>query len=209
MTLRYHRTETAATDHGIHRRLFLGGMQPMRPRKSNTGFSLIEMLVVIAMVGILAGMAIASFAGQKRQYDVANQVKRIYADLSNVKMMAMTKGRTHFVVLNANGYTAYDDNAPAPDGNDTLTGADTVALRSSQTLNLSTVSNQQFLPITWSGPAQMAFNSRGLCTTADNTVCIYSSATPRYDCINITATRMALGKLAVQGACSAANCQIQ
>jgi Tfp pilus assembly protein FimT len=170
---------------------------------------LIEILVVVVIVAIIAGLATVNFSGLSRKYEVDNQARKMQADLSNVKLMAMTKGRTHFVALTANGYTAYDDNNPAPDGNDVLTvGSDSVVLQSNQALNLSTVKSQQFFPITWSGAAQMGFNSRGLCS-ASNTVCIYSNVNPRYDCINITATRIVLGKLAVQGECNAANCQIR
>lgn len=173
------------------------------------GFSLIEVLVVIAIVGILGGMAIASYAGMTRKYNIDNQARRIHADLSKVRLMALTKGRMHFVTLAAGGYTAYDDNSPAPDGNEELTvGSDSVALRSNEALNLSTVTDQQFQPIAWSGNATMAFNPRGL-STAPNTVCIFSNVTPRYDCINISPARIALGKLNVQGVCNAANCRIQ
>jgi type II secretion system protein H len=177
--------------------------------KDASGFTLIEVLAVIAIVGILAGVAAASFTGMRKKYDVDNQVRKMHADLSSVKIMAMTKGRMHFVRLSANGYTAYDDSDPAPDGNDVLTvGSDPVVLQSNQALNLSMVKSQEFLPISWTGGTDMAFSPRGL-TDVSKTVCVFSDVNPRYDCINVSATRVTLGKLAVQGVCSAANCQIR
>jgi Tfp pilus assembly protein FimT len=171
---------------------------------------LAELLVVIAMVGVLAGMAIASFAGLSKKYDVDDQAKRIQADLAAVKVLAMSKGRTHFVTLNANGYTAYEDNDPAPDGDDVLAvGTDAEVLQSSQFMGLNTVA-KQFLPIAWNGDAEIGFNSRGLRTNANPvTVCIFSNVSPRYDCVNVASARITLGKLTVQGVCSEANCQIQ
>jgi prepilin-type N-terminal cleavage/methylation domain-containing protein len=185
----------------------------LRRGAGTRGFTLIEMLVVVAMVGILTGLGVAGFAGLTRKTEVGNQARRIQTDLSKVKVMAMTKGRTHFVALNANGYVAYDDTNPAPDGNDVLAvGSDTPILRSDEALNLSTVTTLRFYPIAWSGGAEIDFNSRGLCTTAaaaPQTICIPSDANPHYDCVSVSSTRILLGKLAVQGVCSAANCQIQ
>jgi prepilin-type N-terminal cleavage/methylation domain-containing protein len=165
------------------------------------GFSLIEMLVIIAIVGILAGMGVASYAGMTRKYNIDNQIRRIHADLSKVRVMALTKGRTHFVTLNKDGsYEAKDDN-------------NSTVLRSNEALNLSTVTNSPFRPIALNGGTQIDFNSRGLCTTATpaqpQTICVYSSVTPRYDCVNVSPTRVTLGKLADQGVCSADNCKIQ
>ena len=189
---------------------------PLRYKRRIRGFTLLEIILVVAMVGILTGIGVASFAGLTRKTAVSNQARRIQTDLSKVKVMAMTKGRTHFVTLNTNGYTAYDDTNPAPDGDDVLAvGSDTPVLRSNEALNLSTVAAQQFYPITWDDPSgvnQIHFNSRGLCTTATaapQTICIPSEANPNYDCVTVSSTRILLGKLAVQGACSAANCQIQ
>jgi prepilin-type N-terminal cleavage/methylation domain-containing protein len=101
----------------------------------HSGFSLIEMLVVIAIAGILAGLSIANYSGLTRKYNLDNEMRKMYADLTSVRIMAMNKNRTHFVSLSTAGYIAYDDNSPAPDGDDTLTvGADSVALRSNQAL---------------------------------------------------------------------------
>ena len=167
----------------------------------HNGFSIVEMLIVIAIAGILAGLAIAGFTGFSKKYNVDNETREIYSDLMNVRIMAMNKNRTHFVTLSANSYTAYDDTDPAPNGDGTLTvGSDAVAL------SQKTLSAPKYLPITWSGSAQLEFNSRGLSTTP-NTLCIYSNVQPFYDCVKVSSTRIIIGKLIAQGVCSADNCQ--
>jgi prepilin-type N-terminal cleavage/methylation domain-containing protein len=174
----------------------------------NNGFSLVELLVVIAIAGILAALGIASFTGLSKKYNVDNQARRIFSDLTGTRIMSMNKNRTHFVVLAASGYTVYDDTSPAPDGDGILTiGSDTAVLSSNQALNLSTTKTQEFFSINWSGSTpQVVFNSKGLATTL-NTVCIYSDVQPLYDCVKISATRINLGKLTTQGVCSDNNCQ--
>jgi prepilin-type N-terminal cleavage/methylation domain-containing protein len=169
------------------------------------GFSLLEVLIVIAIAGIAAGLGVASLQGMVRKHNVDNQIRRLYSDLMDVRLMAMNKNRTHFVALSTGGYTAYDDTSPAPNGDDTLSvGSDAVAM-TSQSLNLSTVKPADFLPIVWSAGSQINFNARGLSTTS-NTICIYSELNPVYDCLKISATRVLLGKLSTQGTCSDATC---
>ncbi len=173
------------------------------------GFSLVEVLVVIAIAGILAGLSVANFSGLTKKYNVDNEVRMIYSDLSNVRIMAMNKNRTHFVVLSSFGYIGYDDNSPAPDGDGTLTvGSDTVVMASNRMLNLGTQKTKDFYSIAWNGTNPISFNSRGICTTP-GTICVYSTVQPLYDCVSIAATRIRLGKLLVQGSCSATNCQIK
>ena len=169
------------------------------------GFSVLEVLVVLAIAGILAGLGVASLEGLMTKHKVDNQIRRIYSDLMDVRLMAMNKNRTHFVALSAGGYIAYDDTNPSPNGDDTLTvGSDTVVL-TPQSLNLSMATPSQFLPISWSNGSQISFNSRGLSTTS-NTICIISSVNPSYDCVRIIPTRVLLGKLSVQGNCTDAAC---
>jgi prepilin-type N-terminal cleavage/methylation domain-containing protein len=172
------------------------------------GFSIIEMLVVIAIAGILAGLSVASISGLSRKYNVDNEVRGIYSDLMNVRIMAMNKNRYHLIYLATTGYTAYDDNSPAPDGDGTVTiGSDTVVLTSNRALNLSTVKSRDFYPIDWNVTNPIVFNSRGLCTTS-GTICVFSTVKPLYDCIVLSDARIRLGKIISQtGGCSAANCQ--
>jgi prepilin-type N-terminal cleavage/methylation domain-containing protein len=172
------------------------------------GFSLLEVLVVIAIIGIMAGMGVANFQGLMRKQNVANQTRRMHSDLMNFRIMAMTNNRTYFATLSAGGYTAYADTSPGPNGDDALTvGSDSV-VSTTQSLNLSTVKPADFLPISWSGGNQINFNARGLSTTP-KTICIYSDVNPLYDCLKISPTRVVLGKLSVQGSCSDATCNTQ
>jgi prepilin-type N-terminal cleavage/methylation domain-containing protein len=172
------------------------------------GFSLLEVLIVIAIVGIMAGLGVANFQGLMRKQNVANQTRRMHSDLMNFRIMAMNKNRMHFVTLSAGGYTAYEDTSPGPNGDDTLTVGSDAMVSTTQSLNLSMVKPADFLPINWSGGNQINFNTRGL-STIPKAICIYSDVNPVYDCLKISSTRVLLGKLSVQGSCSDATCDAQ
>ncbi|OPY81024.1 MAG: hypothetical protein A4E64_00080 [Syntrophorhabdus sp. PtaU1.Bin058] len=156
------------------------------------GFTLIEVCVVIAIAGILAGLAFVNFSGLSNKYNLENQVREMYSDLMNTRIMAMNKNRSHFMVLAAGSYTTYDDT----NGNGQLNiGTDT------QILGAKILKNQ----MAWTGGNQIEFNSRGLCRT-QSTICVYSTLNPAYDCIKVSWTRIIMGKLTTQGVCSSDNC---
>jgi prepilin-type N-terminal cleavage/methylation domain-containing protein len=160
------------------------------------GFTLIEICIVIAITGIMAGLAFVSFSGLANKYNLENQVRELYSDLMNTRLMAMNKNRSHFMVLAAGNYTVYDDTSPAPGGDGTLTiGSDT------QVLAAKILKNQ----MTWTGTNQIEFNSRGLSRT-QGTICVYSALNPAYDCIKVSWTRIIMGKLTTQEVCSSDNC---
>jgi prepilin-type N-terminal cleavage/methylation domain-containing protein len=164
--------------------------------KRKKGFTLVEILVAIAIMGILAAIGTAGFTGLVQKYNINNQTKMMYTDIMTARAMAAMKNRAHFVNLSANQYSIYDDTNPSPNGDGTLnTSNDTLVLQ--KTLDKA---------ITWNGStATMEFNVRGLCNTL-MTICIYSTVNPEYDCIKTSRTRITLGKLTTQGTCSESNC---
>lgn len=180
-----------------------------------SGFTIIELLVVISVIGILAIALGFSFEGWQGRYKVESQIKDVESDLMKARTRAMQRNRAHFVTLTANQYTIQEDLSPWPDGDGTLTAADDVRPAGyndpipllQKTLNFNE-------PITWNGDAEIEFTTRGL-SNDNKTICMFtdfdgdtvSDVEPDYDCLVISQTRINMGKLNSQtGACDAANC---
>jgi len=176
------------------------------------GFSLIEVLVVIAIVGVLATLGIVNYLRWISRYYVENQVKELYSDIMKARVMAMSENRKYFVSLSSNEYKIYGDTDPAPNGDGSL----------------STTSDAQIIPVPpatgtptpwpgkafryttiWSGggtTSQIDFNERGL-ANVQRTICIYTDVNPLYDCVLVAPTRIILGKLNTPGGgCDSVNC---
>lgn len=176
------------------------------------GFSMTELLAVLAIASALIGLAGLQYANMMKRYNVEREIREMQADLLNARASAMTRNRAHFVVLTAGGYTTYEDTydatagAATPDGDGTLQATnDTVFLR--KTLNVR-------YPIMWNGNAQINFNGRGIWdSSADSinppkVICSNTSFKADYGCIKISETRIAIGEYR-GGGCSDANCVIR
>jgi prepilin-type N-terminal cleavage/methylation domain-containing protein len=158
------------------------------------GFSLLELIVVIAIVMILAavaGMNMSSWLGKAR---VEEQIKRMYADLVSARMRAMNNNRLQFVRLNTaqKQYQIWDDTSGGPDGNgvlDTTAPADTlvVQVNCSDTLWTNIAGT----------PPQFNFNAKGLIsglTSANDTMRVVSTYGPVVDCVALSSTRIRMGR---------------
>ncbi len=157
--------------------------------------SLIELTVVITIIGVLAGLGVVNFTRWINRYKVETEAKQMYTDLMQARLMAMEKNRVHFVNLAANSYSIYDDT----NGDGALTvGTDPLAYPAT---SLS-------FPIAWNGTTPITFNTKGLTdSSAGNTICIYSTLDPSYDCVVVSRTRIRAGKLNSQGGtCSSDKC---
>jgi prepilin-type N-terminal cleavage/methylation domain-containing protein len=180
------------------------------------GFSLIELLVVIIILGIVASLGTVSFTGWVRKHDLESQVKEMYTDLMNARITAMHQNRNHFISLVdsdgdgfANKITASEDTDGNGTGDSPLciwnrNRGDPVDASCPNDKSLS-YKNLKF-QAKWNTPATLTFNTRGLTNTL-GTICVFSNHNPSYDCIVISETRIIMGKIKNQsGGCSSANC---
>lgn len=156
---------------------------------NSRGITLIELIVVIAIISILAAALGFSFTGWMSKYKVESQLKELYIDLMNARVRAMQNNRTHFVNLTQTGYTIYEDTNPPPNGNETLeTGADTL---------LQTKSTDYTIISSFSGtsPSNYTFrlDNRGL-ISRNGTIRLDSTSEPDYDCLVLSPTRMNMGR---------------
>lgn len=174
------------------------------------GFSLIELLVVMIIVGILATLGTVSFRGWVRKYDLESQVKETYTDLMNARLKAMHQNTNHLITLSANQIRGFTDTDGDGTGDEALciwnrNRGDPVDATCPNDKSLS-YKNLAF-PATWSGTNTLNFNARGLSTT-NNTICFFSTHNPSHDCIVVSSTRIRMGKIVNQaGGCNSANCE--
>ncbi len=154
------------------------------------GFTLIELVTVIAIIGIVLGIAAVSAQDWVARYKVEEQTRKLYADLMNGRTSALQNNVYYFVTLGSNQYAVYEDTDPAPAGDENL---DTT--KDTQVLQQST----QYQLVTTTTLTMISFASNGLISwpaPSTDTVYIRSDSTtnPTVDCMELASTRIQLGK---------------
>lgn len=142
-----------------------------------------EILVVVAIFGFLATMAVTSFLAMSEKYKVEAETKQLYADLMDVRGRAAQRNLFYHVQIKAggSGYETYEDRFPTLEGDDDIgNGANF------QVANVNV--NHAIDPVT-----TFTFNRNGIPNVTDNLV-LSSAANADYDCITIRETRIKMGK---------------
>lgn len=188
-----------------------------REEMNSMGWTLIELIVVITIIGSLAAPLVFSYTDWMGKYKVEKATNELYADLMNVRSMAVTKNCDHFVDFNfpapASGKGTYriaedtnDDSEGDHDANGIIdAGGHTFFPSSPKTVEYPITFSKRIINFKKIGLVQ----PRG--QAAGGTICFYSDDDPDYDCIVISPTRISIGKLKKQpgkgGACDADNCR--
>lgn len=154
------------------------------------GYTFIELIVVVAIIGVMLGLAGLFFQTYHDRYEAEAQVRRMHIDMLNARARAFFQNKACFVTVTADGYQITEDTnnsgGASPDAGDTAlwpapkrlryqshwTG--TFILEGRGTISKSTGG------LLSSNPLSIRFDTAG--------------AGPQYDCISVGPTRLNVGK---------------
>jgi len=152
------------------------------------GYTLMEIMITIVILGILVMIAVGNFGGISEKYKVEAETKQLYADLMDARGRAMQRNRMFFVRFSGTGigytrYATYEDTNTSPDGNGIWDNtADTRVANVAVTHTIITAL-----------PGGFDFNRNGIASVTGN-IRFSSTASPDYDCITILPTRIKMGQ---------------
>ncbi|OQC55298.1 MAG: Fimbrial protein precursor [Deltaproteobacteria bacterium ADurb.Bin022] len=150
-------------------------------KKRTLGFTLIEMMVVIAVIAVLSAIAVPSFMEYARNQRLNGAARQVYTDLMNARQQAVTENKKIIVqFVNNHQYQFVRDN----DASETVTtGDETLVLRDIQ---------PEYSDVTFSAGFNPAFRPNG--TGKNPVITLTSSSTGKTKCITIsTAGRIKIG----------------
>ena len=72
--------------------------------KNTLGFTLVELLIALMILGIMTAIAVPRFSGLIKNHTFTNAARVIWLDLHRAKMMAIKQGKTMRVDFTATSY---------------------------------------------------------------------------------------------------------
>lgn len=159
---------------------------------NNRGFSLVELVVIVAVIGTLLTIATLNFSEMNKKSGMETQVKKLYADLQETRQQALYTRRPRSVKLSSGTLSIYSSATVG------------VAPRSVMTLPNTTV---------WEGAsAVIEFDTMGAAMNepaAGKAICIDPAGNPAsYDSVVVFPTMVKIGKRKAGESCASANITI-
>lgn len=154
------------------------------------GFSLIELVVVVAIIGTLLAIASHNWSEMQLKSAVESEVKKLYADLMEVRLQALYSKTPRSVIISGQQFKVY---------------------ASSDTTVAPIETKQLPYPVVWnSGGTALTFDAQGLMNGAERTLCVLPTNDTTVvnaafvDSLVVSQIRINLGKR-TGGDCKSAN----
>ena len=152
-------------------------------RSGSSGFSLIELIVAVAIVGTLLGIASLGFREMSVKSGIERQMKEIYADLMAVRSEALFRKRARAVVVTTSSFAVYSS--------DVVGGTPLFSKNLPYGVSMS------------ASPLEIEFDSQGLASISF-AICAQTPGKAASDSIAATQTMIQMGRRK-SGGCSYAN----
>jgi prepilin-type N-terminal cleavage/methylation domain-containing protein len=157
-------------------------------KTSTKGFALTELIVVMAIIGIILGIVSLNFSTWQKKYNIENQAKEMMADLNDVRLKAMHTKTNRMVVMNSDHHLMTFRSYTAEEAVTATTGAEYFR----KNLKYPVFNDPAFAEAATC--SNMIFGPTGI-TSDLQTIYIASTGTgAAVDCLAISITRINLGQ---------------
>ncbi|MBU5636147.1 type II secretion system GspH family protein [Geomonas sp. Red69] len=153
------------------------------------GFTIVELVVVMAISGILLGIGMLQFSAMQKKAAVEAEVRTIYSKLTEIRLEAMYTKTPRLVLFNGNQMTIYPaDVSTAPP--------------------VSVVSFS-FPVVVSSSANRVLYDAAGIMNLTERSICVEPGGAPattgNMDSVVVSAVSSKMGKRRTGGACAPAS----
>jgi prepilin-type N-terminal cleavage/methylation domain-containing protein len=149
------------------------------------GFTLIELMIVIALIGILSAAGTYQFSRFLKKTAIEKQTKSLYGDLMELRSKGVFEKKSRGVRLTAKGYSIYSS----------------VTMDSVNPLEAKVLS----ATIIWNNSGDIILDAQGYVQSTLSSICAKDSNPADFDSLVVSTSRIRIGKLKEGANCDTAH----